>query len=60
MKINIGKRAIKIGGSYQAEGLIKAQFEANDGSVRYVFEFDVPKGMLHIFSAHQLDIIEPK
>lgn len=52
----VGRRARKVGGSYQADGRIVAQFEADDGSPRYVFRFDMPAGLLHIFGAAQLVI----
>ncbi len=50
MKFKPGDRVRKVGGSYQADGEIKAAFLADDGSSRYVFRFDAPAGMLHIFS----------
>ena len=49
-------RASKIGGSYQASGWIVAIFETTAGELRYVFEFDIPKGMLHIFSGSQIKL----
>ena len=58
-KFNPGDRARKIGGSYQADGEIKAAFRADDGSARYVFRFDNPPGLLHIFNENQLEIILP-
>ena len=48
----------KEGGSYQATGIIKARFLADDGSTRYVFRFDNPAGLLHIFSGKQLIAID--
>jgi hypothetical protein len=53
-KFTVGQTVRKIGGSYDAEGLIKATFLADDGSVRYVFRFNTPPGLLHIFSESQL------
>ncbi len=47
-------RAAKIGGSYQAEGTVVAEFTTLAGLKRCVFEFDQPRGMLHIFSPEQL------
>lgn len=32
---------------------------ADDGSARYVFRFDNPPGLLHIFNENQLEIILP-
>lgn len=49
-------RAEKIGGSYQATGWIVAIFETTQGERRYVFEFDEPKGMLHIFNQSQIKL----
>lgn len=53
------QRAEKIGGSYQATGTIVSAFKTTAGEQRYVFEFDVPKGMLHIFSGAQLQFLTP-
>lgn len=47
-------RVRKIIGSYEADGIIKARFRAADGSPRYVFQFNVPYGLLHIFGESQL------
>lgn len=47
-------RVQKVGGSYQANGTVKARWKADDGSWRYVFRFDEPAGMLHIFNGEQL------
>lgn len=57
-----GQRARKIGGSYQAAGTIVSVFETTAGLQRYVFEFDSPAGMLHIFNGTQLESIadEPR
>ena len=49
------RRAKKIG-SYEASGTIVAEFKTLDGLTRYVFEFDEPRGMLHIFSENNLII----
>ncbi len=51
-------RARKVGGSYQAEGMIVSSFKTLAGEQRYVFEFDSPKGMLHIFGPSQIEIEE--
>ena len=51
------KKARKIGGSYQAEGTILAEFLADDGSKRYVFRFDNPAGLLHIFNDKQIELL---
>jgi len=48
--------ARKIGGSYQADGYIVSRFTTTAGAERVVFEFNEPKGMLHIFSAYQVEV----
>ena len=58
MKFQLEQRVQKIGGSYQASGTIKAAWIADDGLPRYVFRFDEPNGMLHIFNEGQLNVIE--
>ena len=55
MKFKPEDRAQKVGGSYQAIGTIKAAWLADDGTPRYVFRFDNPSGMLHIFNETQLE-----
>ena len=57
-KLKIGDRARKIGGSYQADGTIVAVFTTLSGKERVVFEFDEPKGMLHIFGTEQIEILQ--
>lgn len=52
-----GQRARKIGGSYQADGTIQSAFLTRAGKLRYVFEFDNPSGMLHIFNSEQIKVI---
>ncbi len=49
------QRARKIGGSYQADGVIVSEFLTTAGERRVVFEFDSPKGMLHIFNEAQIE-----
>ena len=51
-------RAKKIGGSYQAAGTVIASFRTLDDKPRHVFEFDAPRGLLHIFGPEQLAIEE--
>jgi hypothetical protein len=55
-KLFVGDKAVKVGGSYQASGTIVAAFKARDGSPRYVFDFDNPAGMLHIFGESNLEL----
>lgn len=52
-------RAFKIGGSYQAAGWIVSIFQTTNGEQRLVFEFDEPKGMLHIFNNSQITLQNP-
>jgi hypothetical protein len=51
----VGDRVRKVGGSYEATGTIQAVFATRAGLIRYVFEFDSPPGLLHIFSGIQLE-----
>lgn len=53
----VGARANKVGGSFQASGVIVAAFKTTEGAERFVFEFDLPKGMLHLYSANQLEAV---
>jgi hypothetical protein len=48
----------KVGGSYQADGIIVGTVVTLGGAERYVFEFLEPKGMLHIFGPEQLELRE--
>lgn len=52
------RRARKVGGSYQAEGTIVSEFKTLAGKTRYVFEFDYPAGMLHIFGPEQVEVAD--
>lgn len=49
-KFKVGDHVRKVGGSYEATGTIKAAFRADDGTARYVFRFDNPPGLLHIYN----------
>ncbi len=53
----VGDRVQKKIGSYQATGTILAAFKTRYGSKRYVFDFDEPPGLLHIFNHEQLELI---
>lgn len=55
MKFQAGELVVKVGGSYQADGIIVAAFRTTAGAERYVFEFTQPCGMLHIFTPNQLE-----
>jgi hypothetical protein len=56
--LKAGQRAQKVGGSYQATGTIVSSFQTLNGFQRYVFEFDTPAGMLHIFGPEQVVALE--
>jgi hypothetical protein len=53
-KFKLEEPVKKVGGSYAATGTIKARFRADDWSARYVFRFNQPPGLLHIFGESQL------
>ena len=53
-KFHVGDRVRKVGGTYQAEGIIVGIAVTTTGDVRYVFEFEQYPGMLHIFNEGQL------
>ncbi len=53
-KFDIGDKVEKVIGDYHPTGEIRAVFFNKEGGVRYVMEFDLIPGMLHIFSEHQL------
>ncbi len=52
---DVGTRVRKVGGSYEANGTVVSAFKTRAGKQRYVFEFDEPAGMLHIFNHEQLE-----
>lgn len=56
--LKVGDRARKVGGSYQATGTILAVFITRNGEQRFVFDFDEPPGLLHIFGPAQIEPIE--
>ena len=53
-KFREGDLVKKVGGTYQAEGIIVGIAVTTNGDVRYVFEFEQYPGMLHIFNESQL------
>lgn len=57
-KFKVDEHVRKVGGSYQGTGVIKAAFRADDGTARYVFRFDHPPGLLHIFNDGQLEKLD--
>ena len=54
LKFSVGDKVCKVGGTYQAEGIIVGIAVTTTGDVRYVFEFEQYPGMLHIFNEGQL------
>lgn len=54
----VGSWVRKVGGSYQATGTIRAAFLTRKGEQRYVFDFDTPAGLLHIFNHDQLEPLD--
>jgi hypothetical protein len=50
----VDEKVQKVGGDYQFQGYIRAAFPKHSGAYRYVVEDD--RGILHIFSAKQLEI----
>ena len=55
---SVGDRARKVGGSYQATGTMRAVFLTRNGEQRFVFDFDAPPGLLHIFGPAQIEPME--
>lgn len=56
-QFQVGDHVRKIGGTYQADGIIVGIAMTTRGDVRYVFEFKDYPGMLHIFNGSQLEKI---
>jgi len=53
-KYKVGDKVRKVGGTYEADGIIVGVAITTRNEVRYVFEFLNPSGMLHIFNEGQL------
>ena len=53
---SIPQPARKVGGTYQADGVVLVRFTTRAGAKRVVFEFDSPAGMLHIFNEDQIEV----
>lgn len=53
-KFQVGDTVRKVGGTYQADGIIVGIAVTTRGDIRYVFEFKDYPGMLHIFNDSQL------
>lgn len=56
LAFKVGDKVRKVGGSYQALGTVVAAWLELDDRPRYVFRFDMPRGMLHIFGESQLEL----
>jgi len=54
-KFQVGDLVNKVGGTYEATGLIVGTAITTRGDLRYVFEFLDYPGMLHIFNEGQLE-----
>jgi hypothetical protein len=57
-KFSVGDLVRKVGGTYQANGIIVGTAVTTRGELRYVFEFSAFPGMLHIFNEGQLEARE--
>ena len=59
MTFEVEDRVKKVGGSYDQHvyGTIKARWLADDGTMRYSFRFDLPAGMIHVFSGSNLEMM---
>jgi hypothetical protein len=57
-KFSVGDLVRKVGGTYQANGIIVGTAVTTRGELRYVFEFSTFPGMLHIFNEGQLEARE--
>jgi hypothetical protein len=55
LKFREGDLVRKVGGTYEADGIIVGIAVTTKGDVRYVFEFEQFPGMLHIFNEGQLE-----
>ena len=53
-KFSVGDKVRKVGGTYEANGIIVGHAVTTRGDIRYVFEFSDYPGMLHIFNESQL------
>jgi len=52
--MDTGDRVKKIGGDYSVTGTVVSAFYKASGQMRYVVEADQPRGLLHIYSAANL------
>jgi len=56
-KMKVGDKVEKYKGSYRAYGTIIAVATTSQGAIRYVVEYEVPEGLLHIHSDSDLRLI---
>jgi hypothetical protein len=55
LKMKVGDKVIKVGGSFQHTGTLVAVFQTTAGTERVVIEFDNPvSGMLHVYRPDQV------
>lgn len=59
MKFTQGQRVRKVGGAYQAYGVIASAFTTKAGKELYVFEFDNSDGMFQILGLERLEAVDP-
>ncbi len=52
--IELGDRVKKTGGDYSVYGTVKSVIRKESGAIRYTVEAAIPDGLLHIYSAANL------
>lgn len=57
MLFDVGQKVLKYTGDYTLPGEVRARFTTKAGNVRYVVEHE--PGFLHIYSEHNLRLLEP-
>jgi hypothetical protein len=56
---NVGDRVEKYRGGYKAKGTVIATGKTRSGAIRYMVEYDVPLGLIHIHSDNDLRAVVP-